>query len=63
MSVGANIRKYREAVKMTQQELADCVGVDQSMISQIERGTKIPTILLGKEIANALGRCLDDLIA
>lgn len=32
------------------------------MIAQIERGTKIPTILLSQEIAKALNCTINDLI-
>ncbi len=56
MSVAENIRKIRISRNLTQKELADNVGVKQSYIAQIERGTKIPTLTLGKDIADAL-RC------
>ncbi len=55
MSIGANIKEKRIAACMTQKELAEAVNVDQSMICQIERGTKTPSLPLGKEIADALG--------
>ena len=54
MSVGANIKAKRTALNLTQRELAQRVNVDPSMICQIERGTKMPTLPLGKEIADAL---------
>ena len=47
---------------MTQKQLAEKVFVDQSMICQIERGTKTPSLPLGKEIADALGCNVDDLL-
>lgn len=62
MSVGMNIREMRRMLEMTQKELAEKVSVDQSMICQIERGTKIPTILLANEIAQVLGCSLKDLV-
>lgn len=62
MSIGANVRRIRRALDMTQKELADRVMVDQSMICQIERGTKVLSLPLSKEIADALGCRLDDLI-
>ena len=46
---------------MIQQNLADLVHVEQSMICQVERGTKVPTLPLGAEIAEALGCSLEDL--
>ncbi|MBO5990948.1 MAG: helix-turn-helix transcriptional regulator [Lentisphaeria bacterium] len=46
---------------MTQKELAEKVNVDQSMICQIERGTKTPSLPLSVEIAEALGCDIHDL--
>ena len=62
MSVGANIKALRLALGMTQKELADNVNVDQSFICQIERGTKAPSLPLGRDIAAALGCDIKDLL-
>lgn len=62
MSVGANIRKQRESVSMTLEELGRRVNVTQSMLSQIERGSKGVTVALALEIAEALGCELMDFI-
>lgn len=62
MSIGANIKTRRLALNMTQKELADLVHVAQAMISQVERGTKVPTLPLGAEIAEALGCGVEELI-
>ena len=61
MSIGENIRRIREKKNITQKELAAKVFVGNSMICQIERGTKVLTVPLGKAIADALGCSLDDL--
>lgn len=63
MSIGKNIKRIREDIGLTQQELALKVGVSQPMIGQIEREAKIPTMLLGKEIADVLNCSVEDLIA
>ena len=63
MSVGTNIREKRRALDMTQKELAEKVNVDQSMICQIERGTKAPSLPLSIEIAEALKCHIADLIS
>lgn len=63
MSVGQNIKSRRLMLEMTQKELAEKVHVDQSMICQIERGTKSPTLPLAVEIAAAMGCSLNDLVA
>ena len=55
MNISASIKAKRLECGLTQKELADKVGVDQSMICQIERGTKSPTLALSVEIAAALG--------
>lgn len=62
MLVGENIRHYRSGRKMSQLELAKSVNVSQSMIAQIERGSKAVTIQLGKEIANVLNVKFEDLV-
>lgn len=62
MNVGSNIRAMREKVGLQQSELAEKVGVSQSMICQIERGTKGCSIQLGAEIAAALGCEISDLL-
>ena len=63
MSVAENICRLRNERGLTQLELSKRVGVNRSMIAQIERGTKIPTILLGKQIANVLGCSIEALIS
>lgn len=55
VDIGGNIRRVRLERRMTQEQLAQGVGVTASMITQIERGTKHATMELGKEIADVLG--------
>ena len=62
MSIGSNIKERRLALGMTQRELAEMVGVDQSMICQIERGSKTPTLPLGRDISEALQCHLEDIL-
>lgn len=54
MSVGGNIRHIREEKGYSQRELGNMVGVAQSMICQIERGTKALSFQLSVDIAKAL---------
>ena len=63
MSIGENIKQKREAANLTQKELAEKLGITQSMIAQLERGTKTLTVPLGQEIANILSCKLSDLTA
>ena len=63
VSIGENIARLRKERGLTQRDLAADVGVNQSMIAQIERGTKAVTYSLAKEIAEVLNvdiRSLDE---
>ena len=62
MSVAENVLAMRKKSGLTQQELADKVCVSRPMITQIERGTQIPSVLLARDIAEALGVSIDDLL-
>ncbi len=62
MSVGANIRRIREARGMTQAYLAEQAGITQAMLCQIERGTKNPSLQVGQEIAHLLGCTVEHLL-
>ena len=62
VSIGENIKKKRKEKGMTQAELAEKINVTHSMISQLERGTKVPTMLLGAEIAKVLGCGIQELL-
>lgn len=62
MSVGKNIRIRREERRLSQKEMAKMTGISQAMLCQIERGTKNPSIQIGKEIADILGCSMEDLL-
>lgn len=61
MNIGENVKKFRTDKGMLQTELAEKIGVTQPMICMIERGTKAPSMQLGKQIADALGVSVDKL--
>lgn len=63
MNIGKRIKLMRVKANMQQAELAEKVGVSQSMICQIERGTKACSIQLGADIAEALGCEIADLLS
>ena len=54
MKIGARIRKYRLLSKMTQKELAEIIGVDDSFISVLENGKTVPSISRLLSIAESL---------
>ncbi len=61
MNIGANIRQLREEKGILQVQLANKVKISQSMLCQIERGTKTLSLPLSMEIAAALGCDLERL--
>lgn len=64
MSFGSNVKKYRKAKGMTQQELADALGyTSKSMISTVESDKKSPACSQLKNFAKALGVSMLDLLA
>lgn len=62
MSVGDNIKRMREKKGLSLGELSEAVSVTKGMICQIERGSKVPSIILAYNIAQALDCTLDDFI-
>lgn len=62
MSIGENVKRFRNARKLSQLQLAEAVGVTQPMIAQIERGTKSLTMELGKDIADILKVSVSELL-
>lgn len=56
-----HIRKCREELGFTQQELAEKVGLSQETISQYEIGTRTPNVNIAKKIAEALNVSLDNI--
>jgi transcriptional regulator with XRE-family HTH domain len=60
--VGRNVRRAREARKLTQERLAELSGFSQQYISGLEHGQRNPTIVTIYEIAVALGVSHIDLV-
>ncbi|UVM05090.1 helix-turn-helix domain-containing protein [Pseudomonas laurylsulfatiphila] len=56
---GPAVRKHRESLRLSQEELADRAGIDRTYISGVERGARNPTLEVMQRIANALGSDLD----
>ena len=55
------MKAARAAMDMSQQQLADPVGVSRQTVNAIEKGDYNPTINLCIAICRALGRTLDEL--
>ena len=60
--VGRNLKRWRTAKGMTQEELAVKSGFSQQFLSGMERGKRNPTIVTLYEIAQALEVSHEDLV-
>lgn len=56
---GRAIRKHREGIRLSQEDLAERAGLDRTYISGVERGIRNPTLKIMQRIADALGVDLD----
>jgi len=55
------LKAARAALDLSQQELADKVGVSRQTINAIEKGDYNPTIQLCRSICKVVGKTLDEL--
>lgn len=53
--VGLNVRRFREELGFSQEELAFDCGLHRTYVSGVERGVRNPTVLVLKKIADGLG--------
>jgi predicted transcriptional regulator len=60
--LGRHIQKMRQAAGVTQEELAEHIGVSTPYIGRMETGTITPNLKLLQKIARALGVKVKDLI-
>ncbi len=61
ITIGENIKRYREHAGLTQKQLGEKMGVSQQMIASYENGTRKPKPETLTKIANALGADYDAL--
>ena len=61
------LRRFRDAAGLSQQELADSVGIAKSYISSLELGYRAPNLNLLVKLADALGtrpgQLVDEMVA
>jgi transcriptional regulator with XRE-family HTH domain len=58
--VGLNVRRFRKAAGLSQEELADRARLDRTYVSGVERGIRNPTVLVLQDLAGVLGvRAMD----
>lgn len=60
---GLAIRRHRELLRLSQEELANRANIDRTYISGVERGARNPTLHVMQKIATALGSDLDVIFA
>ena len=62
-TIGKNIRKYRLAKKLRQEDLAEKAGLSANYIGMVERGEKIPSLETFITILNMLEVSADMVLA
>lgn len=62
LALGERLRRERTARSLTLDDLARSTGVSRSMISEIEKGGKVPTVVVLHRIASGLGMRMSDLM-
>jgi len=61
-SLGDRVRAERRRRALTLEDLATASGVSRSMLSEVERGTRVPTVLVLDRIATGLGTSIARLL-
>ena len=63
MNLGERIRKSRQALEITQQELARAIGLTAQHISAIEQNKRVPSLNIIARIGEQLGVSIDFLVS
>ena len=63
VDMGKRVRKQRQLIGLTQQELAERIGVSTSFVGHVERGTRKASLETLVALSNALGVGVDYLLA
>ena len=59
---GAVVRRLRDAAGVSQEALAADAGLHRTYISMLERGVRMPSILVAQQVAKALGTTVGELL-
>lgn len=59
--LGKNVRKIRTQNNITQEDVANILGVDRSFVSNIENGKNNPTLSTITNLAKALSVSVEEL--
>ena len=60
-NLGARLREVRRQRGITLKQVAEAVGVTESFVSQVERGTANPSVATLRRMAEALGETVASL--
>jgi transcriptional regulator with XRE-family HTH domain len=60
--LGLNLRRERAKHGWSQEEFADRAGIHRTYVSDLERGSRNPTITVVEKLAAALGLSASDLL-
>jgi len=60
--VGQNVRRLRLAANLSQEAVAELMGVDRAYVSALELGKRNPTVITLWQVAEALQVRLADLV-
>lgn len=63
MAIITRIREYRAKYSLTQEELADLVGVRRETIVHLENGRYNPSLKLAFDIAKAFHKTVEELFS
>ncbi len=58
-----HLREAREALSLTQADLAERVGVSRKTINTVENGIYVPSTVIALRLAKVLGRPVESLFA
>ena len=57
------VKEYREALNLTQDELAEKIGVRRETILRLEKGSYNPSLKLAYDIAKVFGVSIEDIFS
>ncbi|RDF82043.1 helix-turn-helix domain-containing protein [Levilactobacillus brevis] len=62
LSLGSKVRYTRESVNLSQERLAEKIGIHRTYVGMIERGEKNPTFIMLLRFSKALNISVTELV-